>query len=413
MLSLALSLPSLAVLGGGARWWTSAAYQLGVVAPALVADFARDRHALGGAQATASEIFTVSSGTKNVVDANGNIIQSPANMPAYTYRDGRRRLLIEGPATNSLLNSGALHLWGKLGSGVPSPTTTANAATAPDGTLTATRINYPSITGTQYSVLYTLINTLPAGNYTLSVWLRGAVGGEIVYLLRGGGVSVNVAVCALTTAWQRFVLPWGAVSDMGNNYINIGLDGRFVPELSSPAQTIYAWGGQNEPGTIATSYIPTGASAVSRIADVVQLTPAAAATLQGPAGSLAWRGRVRSAVASQPLIGLPSGYALLRGGTTPAELRLDGSSATALSLGSVLPGEIGAAAGWDGTGRAGAVNGGAALSDSNTMDRSRASIWLGGYQGLPAGCALEIDELVAWATRGTGAALTGQARGWL
>jgi hypothetical protein len=32
--------------------------------------------------------------------------------------------------------------------------------------------------------------------------------------------------------------------------------------------------------------------------------------------------------------------------------------------------------------------------------------------GLPAGCALEIDEIVAWAARGSGAALTGQARGW-
>lgn len=278
--------------------------------------------------------------------------------------------------------------------------------------MTATKLNFTAITGPQYSIFSELQFTLPAGSYTLSVWLRGAVGGEVVYLSwTREGINYQTVACSLTTTWQRFELPW-TIASTGKNYLELGVDGRDPLQRSSQAQSIYAWGSQNEVGTFATSYIPTGTSVVSRIADVVQLTTAAAATLQGPAGSLAWRGRVRSAVASQPLVGLTSGYALLRGGTTAADLHLDGSSSAALTLGSPIPGEVGAAIGWDGTGRTGAVNGPVAVSDATALDRSRASVFLGGSSGLPSGSALEIDEIVAWTARGSGAALTAQARGW-
>jgi hypothetical protein len=408
--ALALAHPFSARRRGAAPWWLEDGHRLDGVAPALAADFARGRYALAGALVPLSSIITVSSGAKRVVDASGALVTVPANTPAFARRSGRPRLLIEGPSTNLALDSAAIHSW--LATGTQGPARTGNVALAPDGTMAAAQLDYPASTGTAFGSVYRLI-TSPAASpaYAFSAWLRGALGGELVYLTWTKSSSVHQTIaCTLTSQWQRFVLV-STLDTSGANYINIGRDGR-AGNADTPAQTIYAWGAQIEAGEIATSYVPTTAAAATRIADVVQLASGAAATLQGAAASLAWRGRVRSAVASQALVGLPSGYALLRGGAAPAELRLDGSSAAALSLGSVLPGEIGAAVGWDGAGRAGAVNGVAAAADAAGLDRARTGIFLGGAAGLPAGCALEIDELVAWATRGSGAALTGQARGW-
>jgi hypothetical protein len=187
-----------------------------------------------------------------------------------------------------------------------------------------------------------------------------------------------------------------------------------TPAPSPPMGWGYIGWGQFEVGTRATSRILSAGSQGTRIADVVQLSADAAATLQGAAASLAWRGRVLVSAVNLPLVGLPSGYALLRASANSNNIVLDGSSSAGvvLSTGVTVPGEVSAAIGWDGTGRVGAINGETAKTDVDSGRRSRASLWLGGYQGLPAGRALEIDELVVWPVRGSNAALTAQARGW-
>ena len=83
-------------------FFLASAFRLDGQAPALAADFVRGRHALGGAPASAAALLTVSSGAKTVFDASGAPTVSAANAPAYDHRTGRRCLLIEGPATNTL-----------------------------------------------------------------------------------------------------------------------------------------------------------------------------------------------------------------------------------------------------------------------------------------------------------------------
>jgi hypothetical protein len=114
-----------------------------------------------------------------------------------------------------------------------------------------------------------------AAAYTFSVWLRGSVGGEqtYLYLTDGGTGYLGVTRVTLTTSWQRFsttatlsAIAWVAA---------IGTDLRNGAQTSTPAQTIYAWGGQIESGTFGpTSFIPTTAATVTRARDSCLISPA-------------------------------------------------------------------------------------------------------------------------------------------
>ncbi|MEP9348696.1 hypothetical protein [Xanthobacter sp. KR7-225] len=406
-----------------ARFFLASAFQLDGAAPTLVADFARDRHALGGAQVAASAILTVSSGIKSVLGPSGALVTSPANAPAYTHRTGRRRLLIEGPATNLLT-------W-------PADLTQADwAASNAAVTLAAGwSLLRETVNTTFHRVGRDAVTVVSGATYTVSALVRRA-GRRYLFFrssLAGGGLNnvtfdldsgAVVYAHALYTARIRQIA--ADVYLVEASFASLGTSGALYISAAptDPGTGAGSWEGdanlgldirymQLEAGSAATSLVDGGASAGSRVADVAQLTSGAAAALQGAAGSFVWRGTVRAASAAiQHMIGLPGNFPLLRTRATGVLQMEDGASSLNISGVGAVPGEIGAAIAWDEAGRAGAVNGGVAASDAVHVTASRASVYLGGYVGLPAGCALEIDEIVAWAARGSGAALTAQARGW-
>ncbi|MFG1400325.1 DUF2793 domain-containing protein [Xanthobacter sediminis] len=90
-----------------AAWWTDAPRLLDGVAPSLAADFSRERYALGGAHGSSTSILQRTGGAKTVVSAAGERMTAPANTLAFDYSSGRRRLLLEGAATNLFIGSAA------------------------------------------------------------------------------------------------------------------------------------------------------------------------------------------------------------------------------------------------------------------------------------------------------------------
>jgi hypothetical protein len=131
---------------------------------------------------------------------------------------------------------------------------------APDGSFTSLKVAMPA-GGLQCSGSYgawgaygLIPGGLVAGNtYTISVWMRGAAGGETGYLaLNDGG---DYTYLRLTTTWQRYTATF-------SNYVSVGGgDARgwqFHGDTSG--QTFYIWGPQTELSSSEGPYVATGVS---------------------------------------------------------------------------------------------------------------------------------------------------------
>ena len=146
----------------------------------------------------------------------------------------------------------------------PTSNMTSNTAdlTAPDGTNTATKFVEPATllpcgaSGVSLGVLTFVPGGLQAGlSYTVSVWLRGASGGENVYFGLNDCAETGVT---LTSSWQRYAFTWPTLSS-GTASCE-GSRGFQVLDLFSPNATYYVWGAQTEQAPSAGPYVATGSS---------------------------------------------------------------------------------------------------------------------------------------------------------
>jgi hypothetical protein len=201
-------------------------------------------------------------GVAYAANADGTLSSFATDAPRITDQG----LLIEDDAENLLLRSQAFDnaAWVKYAAGTGAvPVVTANAASAPDGTMTADQIAFSlggSNTSGDFSTIDQLVTVANATPYRGSVWLRAAA--PVAILCRHVG-SGGYTVLNVTTAWQRFVI--AETSAATSIYFTLGLRGGSFG--SAIAATVEIWGGQLEQGTSASSYIPTDAAAVVRPAD--------------------------------------------------------------------------------------------------------------------------------------------------
>jgi len=177
----------------------------------------------------AREIDAVRATTATRINAQGLVELVPYNLFSYSEQ-----------FTNAYWLKAA-------GGGVSLPTITENTTIAPNGTTTADTIVFPAVSGSQFSFIYNEPGVV--GNYTTSIYLKGASGGEIIWISwTNDGVNYLRKQLTLTTSWERY--DYTANVPATNQGVIFGIDLRDSQQSAKPSQTIYAWGAQLNEGTL-------------------------------------------------------------------------------------------------------------------------------------------------------------------
>jgi len=224
----------------------------------------------------ASDPASLTASTGQTVTCSGGVngTYQPTAATVATVTSGHcavdyRGLQVEGASTNIALQSGNLAnvVWSPFGSTSAAPTVTANAAVAPNGTMTAAQVSIPAVPSWSVSVVYQ--GPFAVANSTAeadSIWLQYVSGATTIWLgyAQGAGNVAHTA-CALSTSWTRCPLPF--TTSAVSAYFIIGVDSRLSSGESTTGTVFNAWGGQMEQLPFASSYIATTSMSVTRTAD--------------------------------------------------------------------------------------------------------------------------------------------------
>ena len=203
--------------------------------------------------------FTRASTVATYINSNGYVATATTNEPRFDHSPTNigelKGLLIEEQRVNLLnwsetfaTSGGTNNNWDDT-----NLTRTSTNNTSPRNDATALQITASAGNGTIISSA--AIGT--SASRTLSVWLRRVTGtGDIQYTLNNG---TNWTTQAITSSWVRYSFAATTAAQ------RVGF------RIVTSADAIEIWGAQLEAGS-ASSYIPTGASQVTRLLDLCTMT---------------------------------------------------------------------------------------------------------------------------------------------
>jgi hypothetical protein len=414
--------------------------------PALIASFRLGRYAITNRDAASiaaaspdaltqmqaagfSGLFSFTrSSNATYIDAGGNLQIASSDVPRFDHTNGKRQLLLEGPSVNSVPASemtgfaaGRRYHDGVGNTGVLPTGMSMNFGGANTGyvdlisVVTDSRgrkrlrieFNIANATGSTQFPRFRFAEVAGAAGELWSASAFAAVvsSSHTVSMLTeaqtptGSMQSVNLVTGDNTIALNGGLFPSGGQTMVRSQFgvsLPTGQTWTAVIEVACP---------QLEKSPRCTSYIPTTGVAASRSADNCQFGPKALALIGRASvgvilkGEAIW-GSLGNFVggASSRIVGLSSAQNQVYVGNT-----------TVLQIGSgvtvPLP-AFGAAAGWDGGGKAGSYNGSAIATSATPHDATFSSVFLGRGSSFAHGW---YDELVLYPFRPSSASLVGKA----
>ena len=235
---------------------------------------------------------TFSRGSTGTFVGSDGLIQSAAiNTPRFDHDPvtlACRGLLIEEQRTNFITYSQDFSniVYSKTGSSISSVSTTS-----PSGGTTSQKI----VEDTSNGAHGIETPTFAAGTYTCSVfvkasgrsWFRFSLSGVNTWFNISSGVIGTIgaghtaSIVSFGNGWYRVIVTFTSASVAGA-LLRLATDNNISTYTGDGSSGLLLWGLQVEAGSFATSYIPTTTSALTRSADVCNITGAAFSGIWNP-----------------------------------------------------------------------------------------------------------------------------------